>query len=133
MPASVKARRTFESVIPKTEITVKIPAGTVGTMTEEVRGNIVMVQFDVPGLGPLRVNRDDLDIEDELDGIVRDMEHLLSDDDYPANAEKLLLRALQIIATDENRALVERLVNLYVQLRRFRDARAAKAKRQEGK
>lgn len=118
MSIRVKARRKLEAFIPDTEIAVRIPEGTTGVLLSELRGGIVTVQFDVPSLGPLHTNRDGLLIEDTPEAIVGTMRKLLADKTLPTpklqkETDELLIRALRYLASDDNQALIEELIELY--------------------
>ncbi len=118
MSLRVKARHTLEAFIPDTEIVVRIPEGTAGVLLSELRGGVVMVQFDVPSLGPLHTDRDALLISDTPEAIVDTMRKLLKDKALPTpklqkETDELVIRALRYLASDGNRELIEELIELY--------------------
>jgi len=120
MAIAIIARRNLDAYIPDTEIVVKIPEGTTGHIIHENRGNVVTVQFDVPSLGLLRVNRDDLTLEDSLEAIVDDMRRLLNskgvEKTVHRNADELLLRAIQILAEGQEDETANKLIELFKQI-----------------
>lgn len=114
----VIARVTFEAYIPDTDITVKIPEGTRGTIIQEVRGDIVLVQFDVGSLPPLLADRDGLLVKETIDIIVDQLAEIIKDDTMTAltkykEVDMLMLRTMRHLANDENRQGVEKLIQLF--------------------
>jgi|GEM_PF-5801346 len=121
MSVPVVAKNDLDGYILETTIVVKIPQGTEGLTVQEVRKDVVIVQFDVPSLGPLRVDRRDLLIADSLDVIVETMERILNtkpfiEKDAHRAADELLIRTLQTISTDENQEKVSQLIRLFQEL-----------------
>ena len=131
MAVSVVARHNLDAYIPDTEIIVKIPGGTAGHITRELRNNVVLVQFNVPNLGALRVNLTDLDVLDEWDLLIAQMEamqHNEVKDKVTAykDIDKIFIRTLRSLADDSNRDKVERLIASYQKAVRWVDSHKEK-------
>lgn len=123
MSTTVVTKNAFETYIPNTEIVVRIPAGTKGYIEKRLRGNVVLVQFDVPSLGPLRVDVDDLLSAETLEAILRELQMLVDDEGFSAmdrqkGADELIVRALRVLAKDEQAAATERLIRLFLSVPR---------------
>lgn len=120
MSISIIAKRNLDAYIPDTEIVVKIPQGTTGQIIQENRGNIVTVQFDVPSLGLLRANREDLTVEDSLESIIDDMRRLVNskgiEKTVHRKADELLLRAIEILAEEQENEQSNELIELFKQI-----------------
>lgn len=107
MNAPVIAKHNLDAFIPDTEIVVKIPGGTEGQIVRELRNDIVLVQFNVPSLGPLRVALHDLSVQDTFDLLLSQMEamqHTSITDKAEAHSEadKVLIRTLRVLADESN-------------------------------
>jgi hypothetical protein len=123
----VVARQNLDAYIPDTEIIVKIPGGTAGHITSELRNNVVLVQFNVPSLGALRVNLSDLDVLDEWDlliALMEAMQHNEVKDKVTAYKEidKIFIRTIRGMADDSNRDKVEKLIAAYQKAVRWVDS-----------
>ncbi|MEO1166613.1 MAG: hypothetical protein AAFV98_22740 [Chloroflexota bacterium] len=123
MSIAVEAKHQLEAYLLDAEIMVTIPAGTTGELVREMTKAIVVVKFNVPSLGALRVQKQDLLMHDSLEALVRDMQGVL--DTKPAIApemhkagDELLLRALEFLATEETANDVSQLVALYKKIPR---------------
>lgn len=115
MDIPVKARRNLDAFIPDTEIVVKIPMGMEGRIVQELRTGIVVVQFNIPSLGGLRVNLNDLEIEDEFDLIINQMAamqgHEITDKATAhKDIDKILIRTIRMLADKANSEKVEKLI-----------------------
>jgi len=118
MATPVIAKTNLEGYILDTSIVVNIPQGTEGHLVQEVRNDIVIVQFNVPSLGPLRVNRRDLMFNDTLESIIAQAERMLKTEPFVESEvhralDDALLRALDLIATADNKKQVNYLINLF--------------------
>lgn len=121
MSIAVEAKRELEGYLLDAQIKVTIPAGTSGELLRDMTKTIAVVQFDVPSLGPLRVERKDLLIQDSVEAMVREMQTLLATQPVVASdvhraGDNLLLRALQFLATPETEADITRLIELFRKL-----------------
>ncbi|MEM9954819.1 MAG: hypothetical protein AAF846_24650 [Chloroflexota bacterium] len=118
MSVSVIAKHDLDGYILDTEIVVKIPQGTAGKLVQSVRNDIVIVQFNVPSLGALRVSRHDLIVNDTIDSVLTEAERIINikpfvEADVHRALDNILVRALEVIATDSNRKQVKQLITLY--------------------
>ncbi|GAB5493924.1 MAG: hypothetical protein Phog2KO_41390 [Phototrophicaceae bacterium] len=118
MPLPVSAKNDLDGYILETTIAVKIPKGTEGELVQEIRKDLVIVQFDVPSLPPLRVSKKDLLMNDSIDAVVLEMKRILNikpfvERDVHRAADNLLLRALETLSTEENEAQVKTIIHLY--------------------
>ena len=118
MPLPVSAKNDLDGYILETTIVVKIPKGTEGELVQEIRNDLVIVQFDIPSLPVLRVSKKDLLMTDSIDAVVSEMQRILNikpfiERDVHRAADNLLLRALETLSTDENNAEVKTLIHLY--------------------
>ncbi|MGB7342131.1 MAG: hypothetical protein WBC91_24760 [Phototrophicaceae bacterium] len=118
MSITVIAKRDLEGYILETTITVNIPKGTTGQLVNHVRNDIVIVQFDVPSLGALRVNRNDLIINNTIESVVSDAERIINTKPFIAGdvhraLDDTLIRALELLVTDDNKADVQKLIQLF--------------------
>ncbi len=118
MPVPVVAKNDLDAYILETTIVVKIPRGTEGHLVQEIRKDVVIVQFDVPSLAPLRVNKRDLIMSDSIDYIASELERIIKiepfiERDVHRAADDLLLRALESISNEENEAQVQKIVRLF--------------------
>ena len=123
MPLPVSAKNDLDGYILETTIVVKIPKGTEGELVQEVRNDLVIVQFDIPSLPALRVSKKDLLITDSIDAVVNEMNRILNikpfvERDVHRAADNLLLRALETLSTDENKAQVKTIIHLYQKIRK---------------
>ena len=121
MPVPVVAKNDLDAYILETTIVVKIPRGTEGHLVQEVRNDIVIVQFDVPSLSPLRVSKRDLLMNDSIESVVAEMQRLLKiepfiERDVHRAADKLLLRALETVCTEENEAHIQKMIRLFEEI-----------------
>jgi hypothetical protein len=133
MTIPVTARRNLDAYIPDTEIIVKIPAGTQGLIVDDLRNEIVLVNFNVPGLSALRVALSDLDMQDKFELLINQMQAVHGSDieDKIAaykDVDKILIRALQMVADESNRDKVEKLIAEYQKAIRWVDSRKDKKK-----
>jgi len=110
-----------ETFLPGTEITVKVPRGTTGFIVEELTKQIALVQFDLPSLGAVRVDRRYLKSGESLDTLLRDMQAIL--DTKPIGAKQvqvrftlILFKTLRLLADDTNKDKVERIITTYEQV-----------------
>ena len=133
MTIPVTARRNLDAYIPDTEIVVKIPAGTQGQIIEDLRNEIVLVNFNVPGLSALRVALSDLEMQDKFELLINQMKAIHSsniEDKIAAykDVDKILIRALQMVADENSRDKVEKLIVEYQKAIRWVDSRKDKKK-----
>jgi hypothetical protein len=133
MTIPVTARRNLDAYIPDTEIVVKIPAGTAGQIIEDLRNEIVLVNFNVPGLSALRVALNDLEMQDKFELLIKQMAAIQGsavEDKIAAykDIDKLLIRALQMVADETTRDKVEMLIAEYQKAIRWVDSRKDKKK-----
>src|SRR5215207_2843303 len=113
MTIPVTARRNLDAYIPDTEIVVKIPAGTQGLIVEDLRNEIVLVNFNVPGLSALRVALSDLEMQDKFELLIKQMTAIHGSNiedkaEAHKDIEKILIRALQMVSDESNRDKVEK-------------------------
>lgn len=119
MPIPVIARHNLDAYIPNTEIVVKIPAGKEGEIIEELRNDVVLVNFKIPGLSALRVAVNDLEVQDRFEIMINQMATLPTDkpttDLVAAHREvaKIMVRVLRYLAEDSNREAVEQFIDKY--------------------
>lgn len=118
MAVPVFARHNLDAYIPDTEIIVKIPSGTEGQITRELRNNVVLVQFNVPNLGALRVDVNDLEVLDEFDLLIEQMaamQRTKVTDKVKSYKEmvKIFIRTMRVLSDDTNRDKVEALIAAY--------------------
>ena len=118
MAVPVVALRELDAYIPDTEIIVKIPEGVEGHIMQELRNDVVLVQFNVPSLGVLRVSLHDLVVKDSFDILISEMKAMqrttIADKgDAHKEVDKVLIRAIRFLAEDTNREKVEYLLDLY--------------------
>ncbi len=118
MSIPVIAKNDLDGYILETTIVVKIPAGTEGHLVQEVRKDIVIVQFNVPSLAPLRVDKRDLLINDTLDSIISELDRILKiepfvEKDVHRAADNALIRALETLTSDENEKQIRHLIHLF--------------------
>lgn len=118
MPIPVIAKNDLDAYILDTTIVVKIPKGTEGELVQEIRKDVVIVQFNVPSLGPLRVDKQDLLTDDSIEGVVREMERILKiepfiEKDVHRAADNILIRAIEVLANEETEKAANRLIALY--------------------
>ena len=78
MPLPISAKNDLDGYILETTIAVKIPKGTEGELVQEIRNDLVIVQFDIPSLPVLRVSKKDLLMEDSIDAVVSEMQRILN-------------------------------------------------------
>ena len=133
MTIPVTARRNLDAYIPDTEIVVKIPAGTQGLIVEDLRNEIVLVNFNVPGLSALRVALSDLEMQDRFEVLINQMKaiHGSNIEDKVAaykDVDKILIRALQMVADENSRDKVEKLIAEDQKAIRWVDSRKDKKK-----
>jgi hypothetical protein len=133
MTIPVTARRNLDAYIPDTEIIVKIPAGTQGLIVDDLRNEIVLVNFNVPGLSALRVALSDLDLQDKFELLIKQMKAVHGSDIEDKIAaykdiDKILIRALQMVADEDSRDKVEKLIAEYQKAIRWVDSRKDKKK-----
>ena len=133
MTIPVTARRNLDAYIPDTEIVVKIPAGTQGQIVEDLRNEIVLVNFNVPGLSALRVALSDLEMQDRFELLINQMKAIHGsniEDKVGAykDIDKILIRALQMVADEDSRDKVEKLIAEYQKAIRWVDSRKDKKK-----
>jgi hypothetical protein len=127
----VIARHNLDAFVPDTEIVVKIPAGTAGNIVHELRDGIGIVQFNVPNLGKLRVNLKDLEIQDQFNLVIEQMAAIQGkeiSDRIASHKEidKILIRALRLLADKETSDKVEQLIREYQKAMRWLDSRKNK-------
>lgn len=123
MSTSVVTKRPVETYLPNTEISIRIPEGTKGRIVKRLRGNVLLVQFEVEGLGPLRVGAADLLSAETLEAILSEMQLVMQDDSFRVMdrqkcADELMVRALRILAKDNQRAETEKLIRLFLSVPR---------------
>jgi hypothetical protein len=138
MELPVKARRNLDAYLPETEIVVKIPAGTEGRIVQELRAGIVIVQFNVPSLGGLRVNLNDLEMQDVFELIIKQMAGIQNTEitdkaSTHKEVDKILIRALRTIADETSSPKVEKLIDEYQKAIRWIYSRKNKDKVAEEK
>lgn len=119
----VVTKRAFETYLPNTEISVRIPKGTKGRVIKRLRGNVMLVQFDVEALGPLRVEAEDLLSAESLEAVLEEMQMLMSEKGFTAidkqkGADELVVRALRILANEDQRGETEKLIRLFLSIPR---------------
>jgi hypothetical protein len=118
MELPVIAKRNLDAFLPDTEIVVKIPAGTEGQIIRELRAGIVIVQFNVAGLGGLRVNLNDLEIQDELELVIGQMVAMQAVEitdkaEAHKDVDKILIRAIRVLADETAKQKAEKLISEY--------------------
>jgi hypothetical protein len=133
MTIPVTARRNLDAYIPDTEIVVKIPAGTQGQIVEDLRNEIVLVNFNVPGLSALRVALSDLEMQDRFELLINQMKAVQGSEiedkiEAHKDIDKILIRAMQMLADESNRDKVEKLIAEYQKAIRWVDSRQDKKK-----
>ena len=133
MTIPVTARRNLDAYIPDTEIVVKIPAGTQGQIIEDLRNEIVLVNFNVPGLSALRVALSDLEMQDRFELLINQMRAVQGSDvqdkaEAHKNVDKILIRAMQMLADESSRDKVEKLIAEYQKALRWVYSRKDKKK-----
>ncbi|MDQ7026755.1 MAG: hypothetical protein Q9P44_14500 [Anaerolineae bacterium] len=133
MAVPVFARHNLDAYIPDTEIIVKIPRGTEGQITREMRNNVVLVQFNVPNLGVLRVDVNDLEVLDEFDLLIEQMEAMQRSQvtdkvkSYKASGyfglmDKIFIRTMRVLSDDTNRDKVAKIISAYHKAVRWVDS-----------
>jgi hypothetical protein len=133
MTIPVVARRNLDAYIPDTEIVVKIPAGTEGQLVHELRAGIAIVQFNVPSLGVLRVDLNDLEMQDQFELLINQMTAIKGGeltDKIAAykDVDKILIRSMRMLADESTREKVEKLIDEYQKTVRWIDSQKDKKK-----
>jgi hypothetical protein len=133
MTIPVIARRNLDAFIPDTEIVVKIPAGTEGQLVHELRAGIAIVQFNVPSLGVLRVDLNDLEMQDKFELLINQMTAIKGGelaDKIAAykDVDKILIRAMRMLADESTNEKVEKLIDEYQKTVRWIDSLKDKKK-----
>lgn len=89
---------------------------------QEVRGDVVLVQFNIPALPALLTDRDALLIQDNINFIIDRMTDILRDQSTTLakqkEADELMLRTIRYLTNDENRQGIEKLIRLYARVPR---------------